>query len=155
MAFTESGGTEGEIVTHVIVRDSAVVFGWFFFSSRRRHTRFDCDWSSDVCSSDLTETPSFAQLAVAANGALYALYGTPRDVRLAVRPPGATDWRTETVLSRAAASPCGMKRCLSVDPAGALHGLLQDGGPTDAGAGSAGGYLYVRRSPVGAWTIEP
>src|SRR2546430_9612343 len=27
----------------------------FFFSSRRRHTRFDCDWSSDVCSSDLRE----------------------------------------------------------------------------------------------------
>src|SRR3989475_4943515 len=26
----------------------------FFFSSRRRHTIFDCDWSSDVCSSDLT-----------------------------------------------------------------------------------------------------
>src|SRR2546430_9818562 len=26
--------------------------GRFFFSSRRRHTRFDCDWSSDVCSSD-------------------------------------------------------------------------------------------------------
>src|SRR2546430_3000166 len=25
----------------------------FFFSSRGRHTRFDCDWSSDVCSSDL------------------------------------------------------------------------------------------------------
>src|SRR2546430_6093124 len=29
------------------------VGGFFFFSSRRRHTRFDCDWSSDVCSSDL------------------------------------------------------------------------------------------------------
>src|SRR2546430_4236364 len=28
----------------------------FFFSSRRRHTRFDCDWSSDVCSSDLVLT---------------------------------------------------------------------------------------------------
>src|SRR5260370_17816537 len=30
--------------------------GWgvlFFFSRRRRHTRFKCDWSSDVCSSDL------------------------------------------------------------------------------------------------------
>src|SRR6516164_10730111 len=25
----------------------------FFFSSRRRHTRWNCDWSSDVCSSDL------------------------------------------------------------------------------------------------------
>src|SRR5256886_10996839 len=29
-------------------------WGIFFFSSRRRHTRFDCDWSSDVCSSDLS-----------------------------------------------------------------------------------------------------
>src|SRR5690606_39878726 len=27
----------------------------FFFSSRRRHTRFSRDWSSDVCSSDLTD----------------------------------------------------------------------------------------------------
>src|SRR2546427_5232705 len=30
-----------------------VCYIFFFFSSRRRHTRFDCDWSSDVCSSDL------------------------------------------------------------------------------------------------------
>src|SRR5690606_39985405 len=29
------------------------VFVFFFFSSRRRHTRFSRDWSSDVCSSDL------------------------------------------------------------------------------------------------------
>src|SRR4051812_2683082 len=28
---------------------------FFFFSSRRRHTRLTCDWSSDVCSSDLVE----------------------------------------------------------------------------------------------------
>src|SRR5690606_39849248 len=28
-----------------------------FFSSRRRHTRFSRDWSSDVCSSDLPRTP--------------------------------------------------------------------------------------------------
>src|ERR687885_2993026 len=32
---------------------SSMVF-FFFFSSRRRHTRSLCDWSSDVCSSDLT-----------------------------------------------------------------------------------------------------
>src|SRR2546430_3400105 len=37
----------------------------FFFSSRRRHTRFDCDWSSDVCSSDL-----FAALLFGGAGAL-------------------------------------------------------------------------------------
>src|SRR5689334_23683377 len=30
-------------------------FFFFFFSSRRRHTRWNCDWSSDVCSSDLAE----------------------------------------------------------------------------------------------------
>src|SRR5215217_1311438 len=30
-----------------------VIVGCFFFSSRRRHTRYWRDWSSDVCSSDL------------------------------------------------------------------------------------------------------
>src|SRR6266853_3174301 len=33
--------------------DKSRTLMFFFFSSRRRHTRFDCDWSSDVCSSDL------------------------------------------------------------------------------------------------------
>src|SRR5439155_17422532 len=31
-----------------------VLILFFFFSSRRRHTRWPRDWSSDVCSSDLT-----------------------------------------------------------------------------------------------------
>src|SRR6267142_3606198 len=30
---------------------------FFFFSSRRRHTSLTCDWSSDVCSSDLPGVP--------------------------------------------------------------------------------------------------
>src|SRR2546430_13080906 len=34
----------------------------FFFSSRRRHTRFDCDWSSDVCSSDLPASATSGDL---------------------------------------------------------------------------------------------
>src|SRR2546430_16347902 len=34
---------------------SVCLMFFFFFSSRRRHTRFDCDWSSDVCSSDLVQ----------------------------------------------------------------------------------------------------
>src|SRR5689334_5279366 len=33
--------------------DFFIFFFFFFFSSRRRHTRWNCDWSSDVCSSDL------------------------------------------------------------------------------------------------------
>src|SRR5438034_883332 len=32
---------------------SIIMSSFFFFSSRRRHTRSLCDWSSDVCSSDL------------------------------------------------------------------------------------------------------
>src|SRR5688572_31794975 len=52
-----------------------VCFFFFFFSSRRRHTRFDCDWSSDVCSSDLL--PGFA-----ATGwfSVVVRAGTPRPV---------------------------------------------------------------------------
>src|SRR6266700_6349531 len=38
---------------------------FFFFSSRRRHTRFSRDWSSDVCSSDLRLQP---KLIVGAEG---------------------------------------------------------------------------------------
>src|SRR2546430_8826340 len=40
---------------------------FFFFSSRRRHTRFDCHWSSDVCSSDLGLAPGDILDAALAN----------------------------------------------------------------------------------------
>src|SRR5262249_57947470 len=37
----------------------------FFFSSRRRHTRLVSDWSSDVCSSDLTSgVPQYMPSAI-------------------------------------------------------------------------------------------
>src|SRR5256886_10396824 len=42
-----------EIVLLVKLLLTHCILFFFFFSSRRRHTRFDCDWSSDVCSSDL------------------------------------------------------------------------------------------------------
>src|SRR5690242_21373979 len=46
----------------------------FFFSSRRRHTRLTCDWSSDVCSSDLRRTllAAFAHRAGRALGVIDA-----------------------------------------------------------------------------------
>src|SRR5690242_20960277 len=37
-------------------------FFFFFFSSRRRHTRLTCDWSSDVCSSDLEPFPVLREI---------------------------------------------------------------------------------------------
>src|SRR6266481_6628491 len=41
----------------------------FFFSSRRRHTRWNCDWSSDVCSSDLPIVTAGVCLVLAAYAA--------------------------------------------------------------------------------------
>src|SRR5690606_39721933 len=37
----------------------------FFFSSRRRHTRFSRDWSSDVCSSDLEGSGAYRSMEMA------------------------------------------------------------------------------------------
>src|SRR5690606_41205737 len=51
----------------------------FFFSSRRRHTRFSRDWSSDVCSSDLLEAGSaYVDAAVHGDG-LASLQYRPAD----------------------------------------------------------------------------
>src|SRR5438034_2987307 len=41
----------------------SILFFFFFFSSRRRHTRSLCDWSSDVCSSDLRQFAGFGSAA--------------------------------------------------------------------------------------------
>src|SRR5207253_4364217 len=50
---------QGEVLMYIGMVDNdlkiflAVIVCVFFFSSRRRHTRWPRDWSSDVCSSDL------------------------------------------------------------------------------------------------------
>src|SRR6266853_1150421 len=70
---------------------------FFFFSSRRRHTRFDCDWSSDVCSSDLIRGIALQPgLAVAVDDAVQGVAvrasDAPSDVRVqvdAIRPDGS------------------------------------------------------------------
>src|SRR5256886_4488478 len=55
------------------ISDTGTAF-LFFFPGRRRHTRFDCDWSSDVCSSDLYLQPVpigvAGELAIAADAEL-------------------------------------------------------------------------------------
>src|SRR3989475_614451 len=53
----------------------------FFFSSRRRHTRFDCDWSSDVCSSDLAGKSAAPQTVVGARTAVATVQAFPQIVR--------------------------------------------------------------------------
>src|SRR2546430_3392158 len=56
---------------------------FFFFSSRRRHTIFDCDWSSDVCSSDLDANARLTQWQPQADGGVrFALQGDRKSTRL-------------------------------------------------------------------------
>src|SRR3712207_8631947 len=43
-----------------------ICYLFFFFSSRRRHTRYWRDWSSDVCSSDLGEAEAVPALRLPA-----------------------------------------------------------------------------------------
>src|SRR2546427_171928 len=50
---TPDSDTTGLSETKQFLWALCICLSLFFFSSRRRHTRFDCDWSSDVCSSDL------------------------------------------------------------------------------------------------------
>src|SRR5256885_12123522 len=52
MDGAEAGPGPGLVVVRqMVVRRGSV----FFFASRRRHTRLQGDWSSDVCSSDLVD----------------------------------------------------------------------------------------------------
>src|SRR5256884_3770372 len=54
--------TPDYVAYHDYVRCSCVTLSrvnFFFFSSRRRHTRCSRDWSSDVCSSDLPSLPNY------------------------------------------------------------------------------------------------
>src|SRR5256885_11650122 len=52
--LTAGSSLRSEARTTYHTAASAMYRTFFFFSSRRRHTRLQGDWSSDVCSSDLT-----------------------------------------------------------------------------------------------------
>src|SRR3712207_6873924 len=66
---------------------------FFFFSSRRRHTRYWRDWSSDVCSSDL----------VMGRGEQLAVIGGPE-----ARPPGPGTLEVPDVAAPAARAEPGV-----------------------------------------------
>src|SRR2546422_11601476 len=104
-------------------------FFFFFFSSRRRHTRCSRDWSSDVCSSDLSGTPSSHR----------SILG-PRNLRLAAREPYRRP-RDRSSLPRARGGPPARGR-------GAPRGAPRDrraphaparAPPPGGGGGAAGG----------------
>src|SRR5256885_5032833 len=63
-SYESARWNEGMLVALCLyfVNFSFVTCGFFFFSSRRRHTRLQGDWSSDVCSSDLTGSSGTANV---------------------------------------------------------------------------------------------
>src|SRR5256885_16621434 len=58
----------------------------FFFSSRRRHTRLQGDWSSDVCSSDLFHEDRHALLVLQVEGDRALVAVQVLEVRAVARP---------------------------------------------------------------------
>src|SRR5260370_35940757 len=83
----------------------------FFFSSRRRHTRFKCDWSSDVCSSDLASNAPCRAISWACSRTDTA--GMGHDSRPG-RNPANTKEKTPPALSPNAA-PSRNRACLHFD----------------------------------------
>src|SRR5256886_8564743 len=74
-------------MTLAAVKDGEAFGVVFFFSSRRRHTRFDCDWSSDVCSSDLSARPLSAFGDVhAAHAPASSLHSNVAPATVALKP---------------------------------------------------------------------
>src|SRR5688572_32794341 len=67
----------------------------FFFASRRRHTRFDCDWSSDVCSSDLVARGRVWPAAVAALAFAAPVAVAVLSLPAAAGPPSVESTRSE------------------------------------------------------------
>src|SRR6266498_5661451 len=93
------------------------LLSFFFFSSRRRHTRCGRDWSSDVCSSDL------GRRRMAAGGAA----GDPD--RGGAQIPTPAPPRPRLSLPAAAAAPAVgaivLTFGLAAYPAGTVHGALR------------------------------
>src|SRR6266480_6129055 len=86
---------------------------FFFFSSRRRHTRLTCDWSSDVCSSDLIAAPADDFTFLGERGLLVDLGGgrmqivdVPRDHRAL----GIAPWSLADAIARVDAGIAARQR---------------------------------------------
>src|SRR6266568_1656 len=109
------------------------MYFFFFFSSRRRHTRWNCDWSSDVCSSDLR---AMAELFAAVAG---------ERTGIATEPPVDIDERAAQFARTAAGSVVAV---VGGQVVGVLHveasrhgfgelGMLVDRGWRGRGVGSS------------------
>src|SRR3989344_7817000 len=95
---------------HAVVRNQIVKMvtgkidgelGGLVFSGRRRHTRLTCDWSSDVCSSDLEVLEAVLQKGIH-EGLLVSMWGAERvsSVPMVAMMAGFADLQLDLVTTR-------------------------------------------------------
>src|SRR5260221_4967320 len=127
---------------------------FFFFSSRRRHTRSLCDWSSDVCSSDLKRngtpvgTPtstSFADTSLLP-GFTYSYTVAARDAAGNVSPESASASAT-TIDTIAPSTPTGL---VATAAGGSVVNLTWSASTDNIGVT---GYIVKRNGAQGATPI--
>src|SRR5215213_11208892 len=81
---------------------------FFFFSSRRRHTRLVSDWSSDVCSSDLVDIADASRLVEAAGA---------EGARAAVNFPFVSSFAVDQIGTWIAEGAVGEPRAIRIEVA--------------------------------------
>src|SRR5699024_11223161 len=91
------------VISQMVIIQRDLCF-YFFFSSRRRHTRSKRDWSSDVCSSDLaqpgTESEPASVVVLAGPDSGFTLTVDPRRAQLSRLPHDSSLTIIDPCLSR-------------------------------------------------------
>src|SRR3989344_7373392 len=83
------------ILKHNVVFNISYVWALFLFSRGRRHTRLTCDWSSDVCSSDLcgpVEQPVLPIAAMVSPLLTGPIFAPTLEIALAIDSCSARSW---------------------------------------------------------------
>src|SRR6266850_3138730 len=102
-----------------------ILIFFFFFSSRRRHTRLQGDWSSDVCSSDLSNAASDDERILIDHAGRRETYRLP--LRIAAEIEAKIDAPVVAERRNGCSIPC--IKCIDVLVHGSEHSFVTAGGP--------------------------
>src|SRR5256885_2097788 len=132
----------------------------FFFSSRRRHTRLQGDWSSDVCSSDLkvdilneseSETGGYKEVIASVSGAaVYSKLRFEGGVHRVQRVPTTeTQGRIHTSTATVAVLPEAEEVEIDIDDKDLKIDIAASGGPGGQGVNTTNSAVQIMHLPSG------
>src|SRR5215211_8131444 len=116
---------------------------FFFFSSRRRHTRSLCDWSSDVCSSDLATAVCGASATLATSTVVPNYYGKEADIAFVVVAVNALSTAAMVIYPIVCVTLGFDERLTGVMLGATIHDVAQVVGAGYAGSEEAGNTAVV------------